>query len=192
MTTLPRIALSLLALPATAQETANFEVLVVGTGHAPTMFLSEASTPAHLRAVLEQAAPDVVAVESHPEWFAHGRYHVVTYEAEGVAVPWARERGVPAYGVDWKDVDDWDRLEQLGALRDATTASPRTSSTPWSRTPASAWSWSSGPTTSPSSTRSSSASSQRPAEISASVKGTRKETRAGSGVLGGRCAPPPS
>jgi hypothetical protein len=121
------LALACLACPAAAAPAAppsDFEVLVVGTGHAPTMFLSPEYTPAHLRAVLDAAAPDVVAVESHPEWFAHGRFHVVTYEAQGVAVPWARERGVPAVGVDWKDVDDWDRLEQLGALAETRRLEP--------------------------------------------------------------------
>lgn len=97
----------------------EFEVLVLGTGHAPTMFLSPEYTPAHLRAALERAQPGVVAVECHPTWFAHGRYHEVTYEGEGVAVPWAREHGVPAHGVDWKDIQAWDRDEELAALGEA-------------------------------------------------------------------------
>ncbi len=96
----------------------GFEVLVLGTYHAPAMFHSPAYTPAHIRATLEKARPEVVGVESHPTWFASGRYHVVTWEAEGVAVPFARERGLSVYGVDWKDIEAWDRKEELDALRE--------------------------------------------------------------------------
>ncbi len=98
-----------------------FEVLVLGTYHAPAMFLGDRYTPAHIRATLENAKPDVVAVESHPQWFAAGRYHVVTYEAEGVAVPWARANGLPAYGIDEKDIEDWDRRAEQKAIRDVIT-----------------------------------------------------------------------
>jgi|GEM_PF-2233257 len=94
-----------------------FEVLVLGTYHAPAMFNNPDYTPAHIRATLLAASPDVVAVESHPTWFANGRFHVVTYEAQGVAVPFARERGLPVYGVDWKDIWNWDRREEFRALR---------------------------------------------------------------------------
>ncbi|MHC4163507.1 MAG: hypothetical protein ACYSUM_15370 [Planctomycetota bacterium] len=98
----------------------GFEVLVLGTHHAPAMFLGDKYTPAHIRATLENARPDVVAVESHPKWFAAGRYHVVTYEAEGVAVPWARANGLPVYGIDEKDVEDWDRRAEQKTISDVT------------------------------------------------------------------------
>jgi len=97
-----------------------FEIVVLGTHHAPGMFQGETYTPGHIRATLELAKPDVVAVESHPDWFAAGRYHVVTYEAQGVAVPYARERGLPVYGVDHKDIEDWDRRAEQTAIREAT------------------------------------------------------------------------
>ena len=116
MNRLTPVALILLFAPAPAQ---SFEVVVFGTYHAPEMFFSDDYTPAHIAAALERAQPDVVAVESHPTWFAAGRYHVVTYEAEGVAVPWARERELPVYGVDWKDVVVWDQGEELSSLREA-------------------------------------------------------------------------
>jgi len=119
MSRLAPVALALLLAPAAAQS--SFEVVVFGTYHAPGMFFSDDYTPAHIAAALEQAAPDVVAVESHPTWFAAGRYHVVTYEAEGVAVPWARERGLPVHGVDWKDIVAWDQSEERWALRAASS-----------------------------------------------------------------------
>ena len=99
--------------------TPRFEVVVLGTYHAPGMFLNPDYTPAHIRATLEVVKPDVVAVESHPDWFAKGRYHVVTYEAEGVAVPWARDNGLPVTGVDWKDIEAWDRDMERRTLLEA-------------------------------------------------------------------------
>ncbi len=119
---LPLSVLSLTAIPRVCDEQEAgpaFEVLVLGTHHAPGMFLSAEYTPAHIRATLEAAKPDVVAVESHPRWFEQGRFHVVTYEAQGVAVPFARERGIPVHGVDWKDIEAWDRDEERRSLQRA-------------------------------------------------------------------------
>jgi hypothetical protein len=55
-------------------------------------------------AALEAANPDVVGVESPPEWFSAGRYHEVTYEAQGITVPFARARKLPVVGIDWQDL----------------------------------------------------------------------------------------
>jgi len=110
------IVFSHLSAGAVDKEETEFEVLVLGTYHAPAMFLNPDYTPAHIRATLIAAQPDVVAVESHPKWFEHGRFHVVTYEGEGVAVPFAKSRGLPVFGVDWKDIEAWDRDEELRAL----------------------------------------------------------------------------
>ncbi len=93
-----------------------FEVLVLGTQHAPGMFMGPHYTPAHIAAALAAAKPDVVAVESHPTWFAAGRFHTSTYEAQGVAVPFARAHGIPVHGVDYKDILAWDRQEERKAL----------------------------------------------------------------------------
>ena len=103
---------------------AGCQIVVLGTAHAPAMFAGEAYTPAHIRAALEAIAPDVVAVECHPSWFEVGRFHMSTYEAQGVAVPFARERGLPVYGVDWKDIADWDRTEERNALAAASWLRP--------------------------------------------------------------------
>ena len=99
-----------LAQPDSAPPT-KFEVLVLGTLHAPWQFRAPGFTPAHVRAALINARPDVIGVESNPTWFAAGRFHDVTWEAQGVAVPWARQNGLPVHGVDWMDVGAFDRLE---------------------------------------------------------------------------------
>lgn len=101
-------------LPISAQET-RFEVLVLGTYHAPFQFRSARFSPAHVRAALELAKPDVIGVESNPTWFAAGTFHQVTYEAQGVAVPFARDRGIPVYGIDHMRIDAYER--RTGAAR---------------------------------------------------------------------------
>ncbi len=83
---------------------APFEVIVLATVHAPWQFRSPRFTPAHVRAALALANPDVVGVESPPEWFQKGRFHEVTYEAQGIAVPFARARKIPVVGIDWQDL----------------------------------------------------------------------------------------
>lgn len=100
-----------------AGEGADFEVLVLAAIHAPWQFRSARFTPAHVRAALEAARPDVVAIECPPEWFARGRYHEVTWEAEGVAVPFARARGIPVVPVDWQDLPEREERE-AGAERE--------------------------------------------------------------------------
>ena len=63
---------------------------------------------AQKRAALEISKPDVIGVESNPTWFAKGKFHDVTYEAQGIAVPWAKEHSIPVYGVDWMNIASWE------------------------------------------------------------------------------------
>jgi tetratricopeptide (TPR) repeat protein len=42
-----------------------------------------------------------VGVESNPEWFAKGQFYRETYEAQHLAVPFARDNKIPVYGIDW-------------------------------------------------------------------------------------------
>lgn len=76
-------------------------MVVVGVYHAPAQFVSPAFSPAHVRAALDEATPQALGVESRPDWLARGAFYRETYEAQGLAVPWARRRGLPVYGVDW-------------------------------------------------------------------------------------------
>src|SRR5687767_13724415 len=107
--------------------------MLVGVYHAPSQFWSEKFSPAHIRSALQAFNPEVVGVESNPEWFAKGLYYLATYEAQNVAVPWARRRKVPVYGIDWigdlqeTDYAERQRLEQVRRVRadaDSTHVSP--------------------------------------------------------------------
>ena len=69
------LLLTLPAVPVCGDEPTGgpaFEVLVVGTIHAPWQFRSRKFHPGHVRAALEVAKPDVIGVESNPTWFAKG------------------------------------------------------------------------------------------------------------------------
>lgn len=101
-------------------------IFIIGVAHAPEQFRSDGFSPAHVRAALEAINPDVVGVESNPAWFEKGQFYRQTYEAQHLAVPWARERGIPLYGIDWigdlgpdKDYAERERLEQVRLMRAA-------------------------------------------------------------------------
>lgn len=87
--------------PAESDDGDRATVILVGVYHAPGQLLHQAMSPAHVRAALAAIDPDVLCVESQPAWFSEGLYYRQTYEAEVVAVPWARAVGIPVRGVDW-------------------------------------------------------------------------------------------
>lgn len=94
-------AAALLAAGAAAQDVTDpARVVILGVGHS-TQLVSEAQQPAALWAFFDRVAPDVIAVERSPEEFARGDHYEFTYEIQHVALPYARERGVPVYPVDW-------------------------------------------------------------------------------------------
>jgi hypothetical protein len=104
-------------------------IMLVGVYHAPGQFWSEKLSPAHVRSALETFKPQVVGVESNPEWFAKGRFYLSTYEAQNVAVPWAARHKVPVYGIDWigdllgTDYAEQQRVEQVRRVRADAAAS---------------------------------------------------------------------
>ena len=89
------------ARPEGADGAATGVVYIVGVAHAPAQFRSPAMSPGHVRAALALLEPEVICVESQPDWFAEGRFYRQTYEAQGIAVPAAREAGLAVYGIDW-------------------------------------------------------------------------------------------
>lgn len=82
------------------------EIFIIGVQHAPGQFYTDAFSPGYIRAVLTALQPDVIGVESAPEWFAAGNFYRATYEAQNIAMPWAQAHGIPVYGIDWIG-DEW-------------------------------------------------------------------------------------
>ena len=108
-------------------------ILIIGVEHAPGQFRSEKFSPAHIRATLEAFKPQVVGVESNPEWFAKGQFYRETYEAQHLAVPFARDNKIPVYGIDWignlreKDYSWRRHIEQVRNTRKILASSNRES-----------------------------------------------------------------
>ncbi len=93
------------------------QVLVIGTDHSPTCFLSAPGyTNAHLRIVLDNFKPTMIGIESNPAWMARGIVNRVTYESQ-VAIDWAAKDQIPVYGLDWAKLEDLAETNRIGLKR---------------------------------------------------------------------------
>jgi hypothetical protein len=118
-----KVLLAILALAGTRTLCANDPpkptVYLIGVHHAPGQFLTEGLSPGHIRAALQAIDPDIVGVESNPEWFAKGQHYRETYEAYGVAVPWAHERQLRVVGIDWVgDMKGWHEQQRIARVKE--------------------------------------------------------------------------
>lgn len=86
---------------AAAANDAKTKIIVLGVDHAAQL-VAPADSPAHLAAFLARADPDAICIERSPDEFARNSYYEFTYEVQDVAVPFAREHGVPLCPVDWQ------------------------------------------------------------------------------------------
>ena len=75
-------------------------VVILGVNHSAQLVV-ESQRPAVFRAFFERVQPDAIAVERDPDSFARQDPYEFTYEIQYLAVPWAREHGVPVYPFDW-------------------------------------------------------------------------------------------
>ncbi|MBX9401925.1 hypothetical protein K4L06_11445 [Lysobacter sp. BMK333-48F3] len=76
-------------------------VIVLGVDHG-VQLVSERDRPAALDAFLDRARPDAICIERTPEAFARGDFYEFTYEAQDVAVPFARRHGIALCPIDWE------------------------------------------------------------------------------------------
>ncbi|ALN82169.1 hypothetical protein [Lysobacter antibioticus] len=84
-------------------------VIVLGVDHAAQL-VSERDQPALLDAFLARAKPDAICIERAPEAFARGDFYEFTYEAQDVAVPFARRHGIELCPIDWEPPAEDQRL----------------------------------------------------------------------------------
>ena len=103
----PRVLLFALSMAtvgstAAAQDSAQepTEVVILGVSHS-AMLVAESYRPAVFRAYFERVDPDAICVERPPAEFARGDHYEFTYEIQHIAVPFARERGIPICPFDW-------------------------------------------------------------------------------------------
>ena len=94
---------------AAAAAPATTTVIVLGVDHAAQL-VAERDQPAALDAFLDRAKPDAICIERTPEAFARGDFYEFTYEAQDVAVPFARRRGIALCPIDWEPPVEDQRL----------------------------------------------------------------------------------
>ncbi len=94
------------AQPAKAEST---RIVILGVTHSGQL-VDEAQGPGMMRAYFERVRPDAIAVERDPQSFARNDFYEFTYEAQSIAVPWAREHRLPVYPVDWLPPTEDQRL----------------------------------------------------------------------------------
>jgi hypothetical protein len=77
-------------------------LVILGTEHSPQL-VAESYQPAVFRAFFARVQPQVLCIEQPPGAFVRGdyRYGEYAYERHHIALPWARQRGLPVYPVDW-------------------------------------------------------------------------------------------
>ena len=107
---LATFALSALALGATALAEQPTEVVIISTQHFITD-MPDGYAPAHLRALLEKAAPDVMAVEACTN--VDDPWLTAPYELTKVTRPWAIEKKVPLIPIGWSEPN---YSNQLGVM----------------------------------------------------------------------------
>lgn len=114
-----RLVLVALLAGLVARADAQAEVVVIGVQHATGQFIGPAMSPGHVRAALAAAEPGVVCIENTPQRFTAGHYTRATYEAQGIAVPWARARSIPVVAVDWigDNAGHWAERRRVAAVR---------------------------------------------------------------------------
>ncbi len=97
------------ALGAMNDSTRTTTVVILGVDHSAQL-VGRAYHPGYFRAFFERVRPSALCVERSPDEFARNDYYEFTYEAQYVAVPYARRHGIDVCPVDWLPTQDDLRL----------------------------------------------------------------------------------
>ncbi|HEX3766566.1 MAG TPA: hypothetical protein VHW23_48060 [Kofleriaceae bacterium] len=85
-------------------------IVILGVAHSGAQLVAPAQQPAAFRAFIDRVKPDAICIERAPEEFARGDFYEFTYEQQDIVVPFARERRIPLYPIDWLPRGDDERL----------------------------------------------------------------------------------
>ena len=81
-------------------------VVILGVVEHSAQLIAESYQPAVFRAFFQRVQPDVICVERSPQEFLRGDYCEYSYEVQHIAVPFARQAGIPVYPIDWLPAAD--------------------------------------------------------------------------------------
>ena len=76
------------------------KVVILGVEHSAQL-VAESYQPAVFRAFFDRVKPDAICIERSPQEFARNDFYEFTYEQQYLTVPYAKERKIPLYPVDW-------------------------------------------------------------------------------------------
>lgn len=76
------------------------KIVILGVGHSPQL-VAESYQPAVFRTLFDRIKPDAICIERAPQEFARNDFYEFTYEQQYLTVPYAKERRIPLYPVDW-------------------------------------------------------------------------------------------
>lgn len=76
------------------------KVVILGVGHSPQL-VAESYQPAAFRAFFDRVKPDAICIERSPQEFARNDFYEFTYEQQYLTAPYAKERRIPLFPVDW-------------------------------------------------------------------------------------------
>lgn len=80
-------------------------IVVLGVEHS-IQLVSEFHQPAVFRAFNDRVSPHAICIERSPEEFARSDFYEFTYEQQFLTVPYAKDRGIPVYPIDWLPKND--------------------------------------------------------------------------------------
>lgn len=81
------------------------KIVVLGVEHS-IQLVSASQQPAILRAFIDRVSPDAICIERSSEEFARADFYEFTYEQQFLIIPYARDRGIPVYPIDWLPKND--------------------------------------------------------------------------------------
>lgn len=75
-------------------------LVILGVDHS-SQLINYQQQPAALRAFISKMHPAAVCIERSPEEFSRNDFYEFTYEQQYVIVPFAKEKQLPLYPIDW-------------------------------------------------------------------------------------------
>lgn len=76
------------------------KVFILGVGHS-IQLASRNHHPGIIRTFFESVKPDAICIERSPEKYFKSDYYEFTYEQQHLTIPYALEKGIPIYPIDW-------------------------------------------------------------------------------------------
>jgi hypothetical protein len=105
----PAIQASLPQPQAAAPADSTTTIIILGVDHSAQLG-ARRYHPGYFRAFFDRVKPGAICIERSPDEFARGDFYEFTYEAQHIAVPYARDHHLDICPIDWLPSRDDERL----------------------------------------------------------------------------------